>query len=52
MFDKKKEDLKEIKLNEDEKKEKVTQDINNIINKDDKKFKRPKHSLKNLIGEI
>ena len=53
MFGDKKEDIKEIKLNEDEKKEKVTQDINNnSINKDDKKFKRPKHSLKNLIGEI
>ena len=52
MFGDKKDDNKEIKLKEDEKKEKVTQDINNINNKDDKKFKRPKHSLKNLIGEI
>ena len=49
MFGDKKEDIKEIKLNEDEKKEKVTQDINNnSINKDDKKFKLFKR-LSNLL---
>jgi hypothetical protein len=52
-FKKEKNKKKEIKNKEEEKTENKNDNSKNIINKEgEKKFKRPKHSLKNLMGEI
>ena len=53
MFEKNNNEEKEIKNKEEEKTENNNDNPKNIINKEgEKKFKRPKHSLKNLMGEI
>ena len=53
MFEKDNNEEKEIKNKEQEKTENKNDNPKNIINKEgEKKFKRPKHSLKNLMGEI
>ena len=53
MFEKNNNEEKEIKNKEEEKTENKNDNPKNIINKEgEKKFKRPKHSLKNLMGEI